>query len=134
LRREGKIKLRLQRRPPRLLSLAPPSTADRLELDRIAKENDWSESYAVRVAIQEFVENKTEQRVGSRIDTIVTSAIDRNFQKREDREARLLAKIFYSMEFFRLLFIRFFKLFVGNDKMVDDLVKDLGEEARDNIK
>jgi hypothetical protein len=51
-----------------------------------------------------------------------------------NRTDSLLAKIFYSMEFFRLLFIRFFKLFVGDNKMVDDLVTDLGKEARDNIK
>jgi hypothetical protein len=45
-----------------------------------------------------------------------------------------LAKIFRSMEFSKQLFIRFFKLWVGNDTTVDTLVLDVGEEVKDNLR
>lgn len=56
----------------------------------------------MRVAIQEFIENSLEQSLGHRIEAIVTSAIDRNFQKRENREAKLLARIYRALEEFRV--------------------------------
>jgi hypothetical protein len=64
----------------------------------------------------------------------IVTTIERMLGQYTNRTDSLLAKIFYSVVFFRLLFIRFFKLFVGDTKMVDDLVTDLGREARDNIK
>lgn len=73
----------------------------RIELDRIAKENGWSESYAVRVAIQEFIENTIEQSLGKRVEAIVVSAIERAMQKRENREAKLLSRIYRALEEFR---------------------------------
>jgi hypothetical protein len=64
----------------------------------------------------------------------IVTTIERMLRQYTNRTDSLLAKIFYSMEFFRLLFIRFFKLYVGDNKMVDELVTDLEKEARDNIK
>ncbi|MDQ3839936.1 MAG: hypothetical protein M3297_11775 [Thermoproteota archaeon] len=68
------------------------------------------------------------------IEPRIVSTIERVLGQYTNRTDSLLAKIFYSMEFFRLLFIRFLKLFVGDNKTVDDLVTDLEREARDNIK
>jgi hypothetical protein len=84
----------------------------------------------VRKGLQFTVENQHAALLEPRIETTIVRVLG-NYTNRTDS---LLARIFYAMEFFRLLFIRFFKLFVGNDKMVDELVVDLDQEAHNNIK
>jgi|SoiMetStandDraft_2_1073263.scaffolds.fasta_scaffold09500_2 hypothetical protein len=97
-------------------------------------ENKLSEmgvvSDLVRKGLQFTVENQHAALLEPRIETTIVRVLG-NYTNRTDS---LLARIFYAMEFFRLLFVRFFKLFVGNDKMVDELVVDLDQEARNNIK
>lgn len=108
----------------------------RLAYIEIAKHRggDWTSSSVLAEAAEEWLEQRMGERFAARVCTIVEQTIERNFQRRENRQASLLAKIFYVMEFFRLLFIRFMKMYLGNDKTVDDLVDDLKQEARDNIK
>ncbi len=106
-------------------------TALRIELDRIAKENNWSESYAVRVAIQEFIENTIEQSMGKRVEAIVVSAIDRAMQKRENREAKLLARIYRTLEEFRVFIDKVLACFFpGQVSALHALQLDAKKDAR----
>jgi hypothetical protein len=108
----------------------------RLAYIEIAKQRggDWTPSSVLAEAAEEWLEQRMGERFAARVCTMVEQTIDRNYQKRDNRLASLLAKIFYSMELFRLLFIRFMKMYLGKDKMVDDIVTDEEAKARDNIK
>jgi hypothetical protein len=58
----------------------------------IAKERGWTESFIVSVAAEQFVENSIGLKLGAVLAATVTKAIDENMEKRENREAKLLAR------------------------------------------
>jgi hypothetical protein len=97
-------------------------------------ENPLSEmrvvSDLVRLGLQVTIENQHASILEARIVTTIEKTLGR-YMNRTDN---LLAKIFRSLEFSKQLFIRFLKLWVGNDTTVDTLVLDVGEEVKDNLR
>jgi hypothetical protein len=113
----------------------PPPLKD--EFLRIAKQNHWTESYAVRMAIQQLVEDTIGEKLAARLDAAVTCAIERTMKRRENREANLLAKIFYRVEHSRLLFIKILSFVFGylgyNQVALNQVVETTRQKAGENI-
>jgi hypothetical protein len=102
---------------------------------QVAKANNWTESKIVAVACEAYLEQDLGEKFGVRLASQVVSAMRREFQAQNNRQAYLSVQGYYAAEESRIINTKVLHYLFGQEtEIYNQIVSSARKEARDNIR